>query len=162
MSEHSTFVGWIPFFHDMGLVLLACLPAGLGAQAVFTTPFDFIRRPLGWLEMLDAEADDHINRTVNAADRMRLLIDDLLAYARVGSDGKELAPVACASTMAHVACPQTRCQSEATCVLRDMWLEVRNAIAAVLETTEGAVKARHARALLRLQALLGDAGEGEE
>ncbi len=46
-----------------------------------------------------------------------------------------LAPVACASTMAHVACPQTRCQSEATCVLRDMWLEVRNAIAGVLEGT---------------------------
>ena len=34
-------------------------------------------------------------------------------------------------------------------------------IAAVLGTTEGAVKARHARALLRLEALLGDAGEGE-
>jgi RNA polymerase sigma-70 factor (ECF subfamily) len=34
-------------------------------------------------------------------------------------------------------------------------------IAAVQETTEGAVKARHARALLRLQALLGDEGEGE-
>jgi RNA polymerase sigma-70 factor (ECF subfamily) len=35
-------------------------------------------------------------------------------------------------------------------------------IAAVVGTTEGAVKSRHARALLRLQALLGDAGEGEE
>ena len=29
-------------------------------------------------------------------------------------------------------------------------------IAAVLETTEGAVKTRHARALLRLQTLLGE------
>jgi RNA polymerase sigma-70 factor (ECF subfamily) len=35
-------------------------------------------------------------------------------------------------------------------------------IAAVLETSEGAVKSRHARALLRLEALLGDEGEGEE
>jgi RNA polymerase sigma-70 factor (ECF subfamily) len=34
-------------------------------------------------------------------------------------------------------------------------------IAAVLGVNEGAVKSRHARALLRLQALLGDAGEGE-
>jgi RNA polymerase sigma-70 factor (ECF subfamily) len=34
-------------------------------------------------------------------------------------------------------------------------------IAAVLGTTEGVVKSRHARALLRLQALLGDDGEGE-
>ena len=32
-------------------------------------------------------------------------------------------------------------------------------IAAVLETTEGAVKTRHARALLRLQTLLGDDDE---
>jgi PAS domain S-box-containing protein len=52
---------------------------------------------------LDAEADDHIKRTVNAADRMRLLIDDLLAYARVGSDGKELAPVPCADSV-RAAC----------------------------------------------------------
>jgi RNA polymerase sigma-70 factor (ECF subfamily) len=34
-------------------------------------------------------------------------------------------------------------------------------IAAVMGSTEGAVKSRHARALLRLQALLGDEGEGE-
>jgi RNA polymerase sigma-70 factor (ECF subfamily) len=34
-------------------------------------------------------------------------------------------------------------------------------IAAVLGTNAGAVKSRHARALLRLQALLGDEGEGE-
>jgi RNA polymerase sigma-70 factor (ECF subfamily) len=35
-------------------------------------------------------------------------------------------------------------------------------IAAVLGTTEGAVKSRHARALLRLQTLLGDEAEGEQ
>ncbi|MEA2149354.1 MAG: fatty acid CoA ligase FadD32 [Solirubrobacteraceae bacterium] len=52
LSEDSTCVGWVPFFHDMGLVLLACVPVGLGARSVFATPFDFIRRPLGWLEQL--------------------------------------------------------------------------------------------------------------
>jgi RNA polymerase sigma-70 factor (ECF subfamily) len=34
-------------------------------------------------------------------------------------------------------------------------------IAAVMGTTEGAIKSRHARALLRLQGLLNDEGEGE-
>jgi fatty acid CoA ligase FadD32 len=47
-------VGWIPFFHDMGLVLLACIPASLGAQSVFCSPFDFVRRPLGWLAAMSS------------------------------------------------------------------------------------------------------------
>jgi RNA polymerase sigma-70 factor (ECF subfamily) len=34
-------------------------------------------------------------------------------------------------------------------------------IAAVLQISENAVKSRHARALLRLEALLGDVGEGD-
>jgi acyl-CoA synthetase (AMP-forming)/AMP-acid ligase II len=50
IREDSTCVGWIPFFHDMGLVLLICIPAALGARSVFSTPFDFIRHPMGWLE----------------------------------------------------------------------------------------------------------------
>jgi fatty acid CoA ligase FadD32 len=49
-------VGWLPFFHDMGLVLLACLPAGVGAHSVFSTPFDFVRRPLGWLAAMSGRA----------------------------------------------------------------------------------------------------------
>jgi len=52
LSEDSTCVGWIPFFHDMGLVLLVCIPAALGAQSVFSTPFDFVRRPQRWLQQL--------------------------------------------------------------------------------------------------------------
>ncbi|MCW3067085.1 MAG: acyl-CoA synthetase [Solirubrobacterales bacterium] len=82
LGEHSTFVGWIPFFHDMGLVLLACLPAGLGARSVFSTPFAFVRRPLGWLEMLAGYpnvlsaapnfAFDYAVARVRAEDRARL------------------------------------------------------------------------------------------
>jgi fatty acid CoA ligase FadD32 len=95
LGEQSTFVGWIPFFHDMGLVLLACLPAGLGAQAVFTTPFDFIRRPLGWLEMLAGHpnvltaapnfAFDYAVDRVRAEDRARLD----LSGVRVAINGSE-------------------------------------------------------------------------
>jgi Rrf2 family protein len=46
-----------------------------------------------------------------------------------------LAPSPCASQSAHVPCPQYRCPSEESCVLRGMWLDVRNAIAGVLDST---------------------------
>ncbi|MCW2952564.1 MAG: acyl-CoA synthetase [Conexibacter sp.] len=95
LGEHSTFVGWIPFFHDMGLVLLAGLPVGLGARSVFSTPFDFIRRPLGWLEMLAAHphvmtaapnfAFDYAVDRVRAEDRARLD----LSGVRVAINGSE-------------------------------------------------------------------------
>lgn len=45
-----------------------------------------------------------------------------------------LAPIACASRTAHVPCPTSRCQVEADCILRDMWVEVRDAIAGILDT----------------------------
>lgn len=51
----------------------------------------------------DAQADDYITRTINAADRMRILIDDLLTYSRVRTQGKAAAPVACATAM-RAAC----------------------------------------------------------
>lgn len=46
-----------------------------------------------------------------------------------------LAPIACASLTAHQPCPTSRCQEEAECVLRDMWLDVRNAISEVVDNT---------------------------
>ena len=49
---------------------------------------------------LDAESDDCLTRTNNAADRMRVLIDDLLAYSRVGTQGKSPVPVDCSSAVA--------------------------------------------------------------
>jgi PAS domain S-box-containing protein len=49
---------------------------------------------------LDAESDDYVQRTVNAAERMRILIDDLLAYSRVRTQGKEPAPIDCNAIVA--------------------------------------------------------------
>lgn len=45
-----------------------------------------------------------------------------------------LAPIQCASRTAFARCPQDRCQSEETCVLRGLWLEVRDAISAIVDT----------------------------
>ena len=46
-----------------------------------------------------------------------------------------LAPTACASRTAHAACPTYRCTNEDGCVMRALWVEVRDAIAAVLDHT---------------------------
>jgi Rrf2 family protein len=46
-----------------------------------------------------------------------------------------LAPSPCASQSAHTPCPVYRCPSEASCVLRGLWLDVREAIAGILDQT---------------------------
>ncbi|HVP05289.1 MAG TPA: Rrf2 family transcriptional regulator [Dehalococcoidia bacterium] len=46
-----------------------------------------------------------------------------------------LAPSPCASQSAHVPCPAYRCPTEAGCVLRGLWADVRDAIAGVLDRT---------------------------
>jgi PAS domain S-box-containing protein len=43
---------------------------------------------------LDQEADEFIAFAVEGANRMKILINDLLAFSRVGTRGRELAPVA--------------------------------------------------------------------
>ncbi|HEX3872718.1 MAG TPA: fatty acyl-AMP ligase [Solirubrobacteraceae bacterium] len=57
VDDDSTCVGWIPFFHDMGLVLMVCLPAVIGARSVFSTPFDFVQQPRRWLEQLASHSN---------------------------------------------------------------------------------------------------------
>jgi acyl-CoA synthetase (AMP-forming)/AMP-acid ligase II len=44
--------GWVPFFHDMGLVLLIATPVFLGSRSVFFTPMEFVRDPLRWIRLL--------------------------------------------------------------------------------------------------------------
>jgi PAS domain S-box-containing protein len=49
---------------------------------------------------LDAQADDYILRSINAAGRMNVLIDDLLAYSRVKTQGRPFVPTDCAAALA--------------------------------------------------------------
>ncbi|HEY9844192.1 MAG TPA: AMP-binding protein, partial [Candidatus Obscuribacterales bacterium] len=51
-SEASTGVSWLPAYHDMGLVADVLQPLYAGFHQVFMSPFDFIRRPLRWLEAI--------------------------------------------------------------------------------------------------------------
>ncbi|GGF30307.1 hypothetical protein GCM10007298_27840 [Williamsia phyllosphaerae] len=52
-DQHSTVVGWAPFFHDQGLIGNLMQPLYVGATAVMMSPGAFIRRPLLWLRTID-------------------------------------------------------------------------------------------------------------
>lgn len=49
-DEGSTVVGWVPFFHDQGLIGNLLQPLWVGARAIMLSPMAFVRRPLLWLE----------------------------------------------------------------------------------------------------------------
>jgi Rrf2 family protein len=63
-----------------------------------------------------------------------------------------LAPSPCASESAHVPCPAYRCPSEAGCVLRGLWADVREAIAGVLDGTTFGELAERQRGARRVEA----------
>ncbi|MFG2003424.1 fatty acyl-AMP ligase [Spirillospora sp. NPDC048911] len=43
--------GWVPHYHDMGLVGQFLQPLYMGCRYVFTSPITFIKRPVLWLEL---------------------------------------------------------------------------------------------------------------
>lgn len=45
-------VSWLPLFHDMGMVGFMTLPMSRGIDLVTTTPADFLRAPLSWMELI--------------------------------------------------------------------------------------------------------------
>jgi fatty acid CoA ligase FadD21 len=51
-TTDTTFVSWLPFYHDMGLVLGICAPILSGYSAVLTSPVAFLERPARWMRTL--------------------------------------------------------------------------------------------------------------
>ena len=51
-TEHSTSVGWVPLYHDMGLMMGVMQPLYLGALSVLMAPAAFMQRPLNWLHTI--------------------------------------------------------------------------------------------------------------
>ena len=54
LSSETIFVGWLPLFHDMGLIGNVLQPLYLGVRCVLMPPVAFLQRPLRWLKAIDA------------------------------------------------------------------------------------------------------------
>lgn len=52
-DQHSTFVTWLPLFHDMGLIGSVLQPLFIGATCVIMPPHAFMARPVRWLRAID-------------------------------------------------------------------------------------------------------------
>ena len=51
-TENTFFVGWLPLFHDMGLVGNMLQPLYLGIPCILMAPVAFLQKPLRWLQAI--------------------------------------------------------------------------------------------------------------
>ncbi|NJO31983.1 MAG: fatty acyl-AMP ligase, partial [Rhodospirillales bacterium] len=51
-DDSSTFVSWLPHFHDMGLIGNLIHPFYLGTRCIFMPPAAFLQRPARWLQAI--------------------------------------------------------------------------------------------------------------
>lgn len=52
LPPDATFVSWLPFYHDLGLMVGICLPILSGHSAALTHPTAFAERPARWIRAL--------------------------------------------------------------------------------------------------------------
>ncbi len=51
-SEETTVCGWLPLYHDMGLIGIVLQSMYLGSHAVVMSPWAFLQRPIRWLSAI--------------------------------------------------------------------------------------------------------------
>jgi long chain fatty acid CoA FadD26 len=84
-----TCVGWLPLYHDMGLVLSVAAPVARGLLSVLMDPAAFLHEPARWLRLLTAHpravsaapnfAYDYCASTVTDAQKADLRLDGVTA-----------------------------------------------------------------------------------
>ena len=51
-TENLVGVGWLPLFHDMGLIGNAIQPIYVGGSCVIMSPISFVQKPIRWLQAI--------------------------------------------------------------------------------------------------------------
>lgn len=51
-DQHTVYVGWLPLFHDMGLVSMVLQALYSGARCILLPPLHFMQKPLRWLQAI--------------------------------------------------------------------------------------------------------------
>src|SRR5262249_1540221 len=51
-TERSTFVSWLPLYHDMGLIGNVLQSLYIGARCILLSPTAFLQKPLRWLQAI--------------------------------------------------------------------------------------------------------------
>jgi acyl-CoA synthetase (AMP-forming)/AMP-acid ligase II len=95
IGDDTRIVGWLPHFHDMGLIGMLLQAVHSGASLAFMSPITFLKRPIRWLEAIDRYRADVtvapnfayelVGRRVSDADLARLDLSCL----RVALNGAE-------------------------------------------------------------------------
>lgn len=52
VPDDTTVVSWLPFFHDLGLIMGVCSPLVTGCNAVLTSPLAFLAKPASWMQLM--------------------------------------------------------------------------------------------------------------
>ncbi len=58
-TSSDVFVSWLPLYHDLGLVLGMLSSLYARNDLHLTSPFEFIREPFGWLDLLSRQRATH-------------------------------------------------------------------------------------------------------
>jgi len=51
-GKNTTFISWLPLYHDMGLIGTIIHPVYLGGSCVFMSPQSFLQKPIRWIKAI--------------------------------------------------------------------------------------------------------------